>query len=117
VAGALSQSVRAASDLVSRYGGEEFALILPGATRPIALPTLERARLGVAALREINEYSPSGFVTISAGLAATVPSESDTPQHLVALADEALYDAKRQGRNRIVHSSSVVVSPSSRPAS
>jgi diguanylate cyclase (GGDEF)-like protein len=117
VAGALSESVRAASDLVSRYGGEEFALILPGATRRIALPTLERARLGVTALREINEQSPSGFVTISAGLAATVPSDSDTPQHLIALADEALYDAKRQGRNRIVYSSSVVVSPSSSPAS
>lgn len=90
-------------DIVARYGGEEFALILPDASAEEALGTAERA---VRAVREL-AISHAGSlldqqrVTISAGAGTLlVSNEPQQAQHLIALADKALYNAKRQGRNQ-----------------
>ncbi len=94
VARALAGDVRGA-DLASRYGGEEFVVLLPGASADRATHTAERLRLAVA-----DAPSPVA-VTISAGV-ATFPTHAATGAQLVALADHALYEAKRGGRNRVV---------------
>jgi diguanylate cyclase (GGDEF)-like protein len=92
VARALS-SVARDIDLVARYGGEEFAAILPACSRDQAIEVGERMRAAVAA-------DPDAGVTVSAGV-ATLPADGADADQLLAAADEALYDAKRAGRDRI----------------
>lgn len=88
------------ADLVARYGGEEFAVILPN-TDNSALEHANRFREALAA-HNINvgggEYLQ---MTISGGLATLMPAVTQTPRDLLKQADEALYKAKRLGRNRI----------------
>lgn len=100
VARALADSVRA-PDLVVRYGGEEFAMILPGAGVDAAHQVAERVRLAVAGIHEEHRFSPTGIVTVSVGVASAVPAAGTGPQALVEDADRSLYEAKRDGRNRI----------------
>ncbi|GLQ45453.1 hypothetical protein GCM10007862_05040 [Dyella lipolytica] len=101
VATVLRQAVQRPADLLARYGGEEFALILPDT--PLAGAYEVAARL-CASVRHINLQhgdSPLGRVTVSIGVASIVPTIDTTPQKLVASADRALYEAKRNGRNRV----------------
>ncbi len=101
VAEALRRSVRA-TDLVARYGGEEFCIVMPGANDENALIVAERACDAVAALAQPHEASADGVVTISVGVVSGAPSVTGDPEELTKLADEALYEAKHAGRNRVV---------------
>ncbi|GLY02868.1 diguanylate cyclase [Actinoplanes sp. NBRC 101535] len=101
VAEALRGSVRG-TDLVARYGGEEFCIVMPGAGPVNALLVAERACRTVAALREPHALADEGFVTVSVGVTAGTPTVHTGPEQLTKLADEALYEAKRAGRNRVV---------------
>jgi diguanylate cyclase (GGDEF)-like protein len=93
VAERLTFAVRA-TDFAARLGGEEFALILPGAGPAAALETAERARAAIA------DVSVGGrALTATAGI-ATCPENSQDAGRLLELADAALYSAKRAGRNR-----------------
>jgi diguanylate cyclase (GGDEF)-like protein len=85
-------------DTAGRIGGEEFLVVMPGATRDVALNVGERLRLAVTlgGMR----YANGDPVTASLGVAAA--RIGDTPETLLARADKGLYEAKRQGRNRIV---------------
>jgi diguanylate cyclase (GGDEF)-like protein len=103
VAAALSGAVGRAGDLLCRYGGEEFAAVLPDTNSAAALVVGERLRASVEALAIPHAKSKSGtVVTISLGSATLIPSERGSTADLVACADRALYAAKRSGRNRIV---------------
>ena len=84
-------------DLVSRYGGEEFLVILPDTPPAGALQVVDRLREAVAALKGVPKA-----VTVSIGVAAC--HQDETADHLVSRADAALYLAKHAGRNRIVMS-------------
>lgn len=88
-------------DVASRYGGEEFALILPGTPRSGAM-TFARALGKVLQSRAIpHPESPEGGVlTISGGITTCVPDDSTSAETMVMRADQALYAAKAQGRNR-----------------
>jgi len=103
IALALSQSVRGI-DTVARYGGEEFVLILPESDGPAACTTAERMRALVAHLPVLPAGSavpaPQAGVTISLGV-ALAPLHSRSPAGLVQAADDALYTAKRTGKNRV----------------
>jgi diguanylate cyclase (GGDEF)-like protein len=100
VADALNDTVRT-TDLVARYGGEEFLVILPDAPTGAAREVAERARAAVVALAEPHAGSATGVITISIGVAGTVPTANLAAERLVEAADAELYDAKRSGRNRV----------------
>jgi diguanylate cyclase (GGDEF)-like protein len=100
IASVLAGAVRE-TDLAARYGGEEFILVLPGADLSIAHHIGQRANMEVAALREPHIGSPIGIVTVSVGVAAIVPSPGNAPEDLIRMADAELYEAKRNGRNRV----------------
>jgi diguanylate cyclase len=86
-------------DRFGRFGGEEFLLVLPDTSRQAALRILDRLRAIIADL-DWSAFSPGMRVTVSAGVATL--KHDDTPDTILARADGALYEAKAQGRNRIV---------------
>ena len=100
VASALDESVQRAGDLMSRYGGEEFAAILAGTDAAGAAEVAERLRAAVERLGiERGGDDPSRVVTISVGVATGIPGQVSSSEMLLAAADNALYAAKRAGRN------------------
>jgi diguanylate cyclase (GGDEF)-like protein len=103
VAASLSQCARRPLDFVARYGGEEFAMVLYGANREYVAEVLARIQRSIAELNIPHEASRvAARLTVSVGAAFILPSRNRTYEGLIQLADEALYSAKEQGRNRVV---------------
>ena len=103
VAVCLSQCARRPLDFVARYGGEEFAVILYEASREYVAEVLTRIQRSIAELNISHEASRvASRLTLSIGAAFILPSSNRTHEGLIQLADEALYSAKEQGRNRVV---------------
>lgn len=101
VARALQAALRT-SDICSRYGGEEFAVLLPATTGENAFAVAERVRHSLRQTRYTGLGLPaSASITISIGI-ATCPNDATTSEGLIDVADEALYEAKRAGRDRVV---------------
>jgi diguanylate cyclase (GGDEF)-like protein len=98
-AGRMQAAVRS-YDLVGRYGGEEFLIVLPATSGPNAMQLAERLRATLAH-EPVGHGSSRISVTASFGVTATGQAPSGDPQTLIRLADEALYRAKEQGRNRV----------------
>jgi diguanylate cyclase (GGDEF)-like protein len=88
--------------LVVRYGGEEFALLLPGLDLARAAALAEEARKSIEDLMITHAEAPCGFVTISIGVESMTPDKGRPAADLVESADHALYAAKRNGRNTVV---------------
>jgi len=98
----LKETARRPADLAARYGGEEFALLLPETDIAGALRVAERLQERIKSAHIPHEFSPvASHVTLSIGVAATVPSDSQLSQQLIESADSCLYAAKKGGRNRI----------------
>lgn len=103
VAAALRNGPKSPADLVARYGGEEFAIVLPNTDAESAVNLAENIRLTVAKLQIPNLNSPvSDYVTLSLGVASVIPLPDCSPAQLIAVADQALYQAKNKGRDRVV---------------
>jgi diguanylate cyclase (GGDEF)-like protein len=104
VAKAISQAVKRSADLVARYGGEEFAVILPNTNVAGAIAVAKTIQNNISTLQLPHPNSPvSEFITLSLGVATVNPDHQSSPATLIATADRALYQAKAQGRNCMVH--------------
>ncbi len=88
------------SDLACRYGGEEFTLILPGVTLEVARQRADKLRRGIKYLNMQYQGQSLGVVTLSAGV-AVFPLHGMTAEALIYAADQALYQAKANGRDRV----------------
>jgi len=101
----VDQHTRRPGDLVARYGGEEFGIVLGDTETEIAKATADQIRGDVAGLaipHEATTVSDERIVTVSAGVATILPRPGLMPSALVEAADQALYAAKEQGRDRVV---------------
>ncbi len=102
VANTLSDAVKSFANLVFRYGGEEFAVILPGIDADRAFSVAELMRGEVAELNIPHANSNiSEQITISVGVGTAIPSHQAMSSELISRVDQALYQAKREGRNRV----------------
>ncbi|WP_439575061.1 diguanylate cyclase [Phreatobacter sp.] len=99
--GAIRSAVRGGGDIVGRYGGEEFVVILPEADMLDGVQVAERMRRAVEALAIPHDRSHAGVVTISAGVGVGRIDSPDSLSEAIAEADAALYAAKAAGRNRV----------------
>ncbi len=103
IANVLEHFSRRASDFAARYGGEEFAVILPNTPSDMGHYVAEQMRMGVEDLKVEHKSSTAGnVVTISLGVVTMVPEHNKTTDELINLADQALYEAKANGRNQTV---------------
>ncbi|OCC05763.1 hypothetical protein BA190_06630 [Labrys sp. WJW] len=102
------QSVARHSDVVARYGGEEFAFVLNGLRDPA--PLLERFTASVADLAIVHDVSPTGYLTVSCGCVVFGSNGELSPALLLRASDEALYQAKMNGRNQCVIRSAAITS-------
>jgi diguanylate cyclase (GGDEF)-like protein len=100
VAAAVAAGARS-TDIAARYGGEEFSVVLPGVDLDAARQAAERVRQSVAGLHGLDATQLKEFVSVSVGVASAVPGEGGSVTELIRQADLGLYEAKRNGRNRI----------------
>ncbi len=102
IAQAIKEAGRRVSDLAARFGGEEFAVVLPDTDQVGAAALAEVLRRNIENLDILHEASSvSSVVTASFGVAAIVPTRRSSIAEFIAAADQALYQAKREGRNRV----------------
>jgi diguanylate cyclase (GGDEF)-like protein len=101
IAHAIQQTAARSSDIIARYGGEEFAVLLPKTTLKSARLVAEKIRQSVK--KVLFEHKGNQFsVTVSIGIAAVENAEGKNASSLFELADNALYQAKLRGRDRVV---------------
>jgi diguanylate cyclase (GGDEF)-like protein/PAS domain S-box-containing protein len=102
VAMAMANIVKRPADLLARYGGEEFAVVLPQTNRWGAMQVAEALRRAIVTEELAHADSDvSAYVTLSVGVATVLPSQLNSIEETIALADRALYQAKQLGRNRV----------------
>lgn len=102
IAQTIAAHTNRAGDLVARYGGEEFALIITTISPENALAFAQRLCDTVENINLPHTMSPFGHITVSIGVAGTIPSKHESAEDLLRQADEALYVAKAQGRNQAI---------------
>ncbi|MGB3404918.1 MAG: AAA-like domain-containing protein [Microcoleaceae cyanobacterium] len=117
IAQTLQDCVKRPEDLVARFGGEEFSVILPRTNLTGAICVAERIRESVKALEMRIESSkfggfPEEVVTVSLGVASMIPHSEADCQLIVQAADQALYQSKKKGRNQVNSLSPVEISDS-----
>jgi diguanylate cyclase (GGDEF)-like protein len=102
VANALKRSLKRPGDFLARYGGDEFVAVLPHTDLAGALSMAEEMRRRVEDIGIIHQYSrASDAVSITLGVATIIPSEQITIESFIHMADLALYQAKKRGRNQV----------------
>ena len=100
---ALNDKAEKYQDLVARYGGEEFAVIMPKTDASGAIHVAKAMQAGVRDLQIVHPGSAiSQYVTLSMGVATTIPTWEASPLDLIAAADKALYQAKAEGRDQVI---------------
>lgn len=103
VAQAINQAINRPADLLARYGGEEFVIVLPNTDTQGAVKVAEKIRQVIAKLAILHPDSTvSPYVTVSVGVASMIPTNEIPPNMLISQADQALYLAKYQGRDRFL---------------
>ncbi len=101
IAQAAKTIIKRPADLVARYGGEEFAIVLPNTTQQGAIEIAQHLQRAIQQLKIVHSQSAvNPLLTISLGIACQIPVPGTESEQLLEQADQALYRAKRQGRNR-----------------
>lgn len=109
IAQILSESLHRPADIAARFGGEEFVLLLPMTSSEGGVKIAERIRKKIIAQRIPHDTSSiAPFVTMSFGVGSVVPHQKEGFDDLVAITDQALYQAKANGRNRVELADNVV---------
>lgn len=108
VAQILQRNAKRSSDIAARFGGEEFAMILPETSEVEAFAIAKKI---IASLKELS-ISHTGssvceYVTMSIGISTLIPQQQDNSDYLLLTADKALYEAKNNGRNCVIQASSM----------
>ena len=101
IAQVLRDTAKRPGDVVARYGGEEFGIVLPHTNLEGATALAESLRTRIENLQIPHSGSGTGRVTVSCGVATTVPNRMNSAEALLAAADRALYHAKRNGKNQV----------------
>lgn len=102
VAASLEDSLRRESDFLARYGGEEFSAVLPDTDEEGAAAIAETMRANIQEAQIPHADSQvSDYVSVSLGVGTIVPERNSDPESIIAVADQALYKAKEDGRNRV----------------
>lgn len=101
VASSMAKAMERGGDLLARYGGEEFSIILPDTKLGGAAFVAERMRYSVSQMKLPHPTSQHGVVTISCGVSSTVATAGFRPETLLQASDQALYQAKQNGRNQV----------------
>jgi diguanylate cyclase (GGDEF)-like protein len=101
IAKVIAGTLQRHSDVAARFGGEEFAVILPDTELEAALRVAESVRQAVVTMKLPHSGNPDGIQTISIGAAAGVPQRNASATSLLTASDHALYRAKYLGRNRV----------------
>jgi diguanylate cyclase (GGDEF)-like protein len=102
VAEKIRQTIKRPGDMAFRYGGEEFAVVLPGADSQGAMVVAETIRKAIETAEFVGTQGTALRVTVSIGLVSIQPTPEDTPDLILSAADKALYSAKTSGRNGTV---------------
>jgi two-component system, cell cycle response regulator len=111
VAKGIERAVKRPADVAFRYGGEEFAVILPHTDGEGAIKVAEEIQEQIQKLDLVHVASKiSEIITLSVGVSSIIPSNQTSPHSLISAADSGLYEAKIQGRNRIIYRSVVELS-------
>jgi diguanylate cyclase (GGDEF)-like protein len=116
IAEAAQNAVTRQGDLVARFGGEEFAIILPNTPNEGAIELAEGICEALRARKLLHKGNPHGVITASIGCATMIPQLGQSSASLIELADQALYKAKRSGRNRVCAGESVSSTPGQKKA-
>lgn len=101
ISSVIKNVVNQPNSIVSRYGGEEFIVLISDSDLENAKYIAEKIRKSIEKLNILHEGSKYGSVTVSIGIAADVPSIKLQPEELIIMADQALYRAKSSGRNKV----------------
>ena len=103
IALAIDRAVKNPNYLVARYGGEEFAVILPKTSAKGSIHVAETIKIEIEWLKIPHaESKTSNYVTVSMGVCSLIPTPNLSPEILIAVTDEGLYEAKNLGRDRII---------------
>ncbi len=101
IAKELKNIIRKSEDIVARFGGEEFVILLPQTDTLLALQVANRAKRKILELKIPHKLSPiSPFITVSIGISTMIPKDKNF-EEIIKKADKALYLAKKKGRNKI----------------
>lgn len=103
IAQVLNRSIRRSGEFAARYGGEEFAIVLPNVSSNGAIQVATAIKCAIHQLNiPHNTSAVRSYVTLSMGIATVIPTSGNSPEQLIKAADEALYQAKHQGRDQYV---------------
>lgn len=103
IAQTINKQLKGSENFVARYGGEEFVVVLPKTSTEAAIEVAENIQAQVKDLKIAHRKSPiNAYVTLSIGIATITPTSNSLSEKLMDAADQSLYKAKQQGRNRIV---------------